>query len=109
MTKSGDTDGAPNKELFAGNSWEAKPPSASDINPAQPDELFDWSSWQAKLPALANHSQAKLNVLRTYIENYIQILCTGKPGQDRFRLTLVDGFAGGGIYEGQKFGSPFVL
>jgi three-Cys-motif partner protein len=61
------------------------------------------------LPKLAAHSQAKLDVLRSYIEDYIQILCTGNPGQDRFRLTLVDGFAGGGLYEGGKFGSPFVL
>src|SRR6266496_4968423 len=75
--------------------------------PASP--LFDWSSWQTKLPSLENHSQAKLDVLRTYVEDYIQILCTGNPGQDRFRLTLVDGFAGGGIYDGEKLGSPFVL
>ena len=109
MPKPGDTDGTPEKELFRGNSWEAKPPSATDAVPTQPEELFDWSSWQTKLPSLAKHSQAKLDVLRTYIEDYIQILCTGNPGQDRFRLTLVDGFAGGGIYEGGLFGSPFIL
>src|SRR5262249_51251201 len=71
--------------------------------------LFDWRSWRTKLPPLEDHSQAKLDVLRSYIEDYIQILCGGNPGQDRFRLTLVDGFSGGGIYEGGKLGSPFVL
>lgn len=73
------------------------------------NELFDWSNWRTKLPRLEQHSQAKLDVVRTYIEDYIRILCTGNPGQDRFRLTIVDGFAGGGIYEENKFGSPFVL
>lgn len=80
---------------------------------SEPDDgkkdLFDWSGWKTKLPPLESHSQAKLDVLRSYIEDYIQILCTGNPGQDRFRVTLVDGFAGGGVYEGDKFGSPFVL
>jgi three-Cys-motif partner protein len=108
MPESENTGGTPEKELFVGNSWKAKSPSASENTP-RPEELFDWSSWQTKLPPLANHSQAKLSVLRAYIEDYIQILCTGNPGQDRFRLTLVDGFAGGGIYEGGMFGSPFVL
>lgn len=71
--------------------------------------LFNWSSWRTKLPPLEEHSQAKLDVVRGYIEDYIQILCTGNPGQDRFRLTLVDGFSGGGVYDGEKLGSPFML
>ena len=85
----------------------SKPEAKQDL----PDEKqqFDWSSWRSKLPPLKAHSIAKLEVLRSYIEDYIVILCTGNPGQDRFRLTVVDGFAGGGIYEGQKVGSPFVL
>jgi three-Cys-motif partner protein len=109
MPKPGESDAEPRNELFTGNNWEPKPSSIIALASGQPDELFDWSSWRTKLPALAAHSQAKLDVLRSYIEDYIQILCTGNPGQDRFRLTLVDGFAGGGLYDGGKYGSPFVL
>jgi three-Cys-motif partner protein len=80
-------------------------PKATQDSP----QLFDWSDWKSTLPPLKEHSAAKLSVLRRYIEDYIQILCTGNPGQDRLRLTLVDGFAGGGVYDGGEAGSPFVL
>lgn len=86
-----------------------RPKRAGEIESADDEQLFDWSSWRSKLPPLKQHSVAKLDVLRSYIEDYITILCTGNPGQDRFRLALVDGFAGGGIYDGNLFGSPFVL
>lgn len=67
-------------------------PDSPSLKPTEEEkQLFDWSSWQTKLPPLKPHSVAKLNVLRSYIEDYICILCTGNPGQDRFRLTLVDG------------------
>jgi three-Cys-motif partner protein len=86
-----------------------RPKSDAKPDSSEEKQLFDWSSWETKLPPLKAHSVAKLEVLRSYIEDYIVILCTGNPGQDRFRLTLVDGFAGGGIYDGDKVGSPLVL
>lgn len=52
---------------------------------------------------------AKLNVLRDYVEDYIAILCRQSFGAEIFKITLVDGFSGGGIYDGGKLGSPFVL
>jgi three-Cys-motif partner protein len=79
----------------------------SELTPGP--HYFDWTDWRTTLPPLEDHSEAKLNVLRSYIEDYIQILCTGNPGQERFRLALVDGFAGGGMYRDEKIGSPFVL
>jgi three-Cys-motif partner protein len=72
--------------------------------------LFDWKSWGDGLyPELEPHSVAKLSVLQDYVIDYIRILCSKSFGQDHFRITLVDGFSGGGIYDGGKLGSPFVL
>ena len=72
-------------------------------------QLFDWSDWKNTLPPLEVHSQAKLDVLRNYIEQYIAILCRDTFGKTEFRLTLVDGFAGGGVYSDDRAGSPFIL
>lgn len=100
--------GGSGEELF-GELAVTRRPKRDELTTAEEEQLFDWSSWQTRLPPLKEHSVAKLDVLRNYIEDYIKILCTGSPGQDRFRLTVVDGFAGGGVYEGEKYGSPFVL
>jgi three-Cys-motif partner protein len=71
---------------------------------------FNWQGWKKEdLPRLEAHSAAKLNVLRDYVEEYIAILCARSFGVERFRLTVVDGFSGGGIYEGNEMGSPLVL
>ncbi len=43
------------------------------------------------------HSVAKHRVLQAYLSAYFQTLVSS-PNQDEFRLTLVDGFAGGGEY-----------
>jgi three-Cys-motif partner protein len=74
------------------------------------EKLFTWKSWgEGLLPELEPHSEAKLKVLQDYVIDYIKILCSQSFGQDRFRITLVDGFSGGGIYKDGKLGSPFVL
>jgi three-Cys-motif partner protein len=71
---------------------------------------FEWTDWQSgRFPDLERHSEAKLSVLRNYVTDYICILCSDSFGRDSFRITLVDGFAGGGAYHGGKFGSPFVF
>lgn len=62
---------------------------------------------------IQQHSIAKHEVLRAYLVAYIQTL-VASPAQEQLRLTLVDGFAGGGIYVHQTtratvFGSPFVF
>lgn len=73
-------------------------------------EAFDWKQWQHGLhPTLEPHSEAKLAVLQTYVEDYIQILCSDSFGRDAFRINIIDGFAGGGTYAQNKLGSPFVL
>jgi three-Cys-motif partner protein len=71
---------------------------------------FEWKEWNSgKLPELERHSEAKLNVLRNYVTDYICILCSDSYGRDAFKITMVDGFAGGGAYRDGKFGSPFVF
>lgn len=64
-------------------------------------------------PPLGRHSIAKHNVLRAYLEKYVAILA-GRPVQEQLRLTLVDGFAGGGVYRhpdsGERIpGSPLIM
>ena len=73
-------------------------------------KLFDWKNWKkGLLPPLEPHSEGKLQVLRDYVEDYICILCSDSFGRDIFRITIVDGFAGGGVYALDKKGSPHVL
>lgn len=59
------------------------------------------------------HSIAKHHVLQTYLAAYFQTLVSS-PHQDQFRLTLVDGFAGGGEYRDGATneilpGSPLIM
>jgi three-Cys-motif partner protein len=65
-----------------------------------------------QLATIKQHSIAKHQVLRTYLLEYFRTLVT--PAQDVLRLTLVDGFAGGGCYAHEStgavvLGSPFVF
>lgn len=62
---------------------------------------------------LQQHSVAKLEVLREYLIAYFKTLAAN-PRRDRISLTLVDGFAGGGVYrhvdtDERILGSPLVL
>ena len=49
-------------------------------------------------PLIEEHSKAKLAVLRSYLCAYFDRLNI-KPGQEQFKLNLVDGFAGGGGFQ----------
>lgn len=62
-------------------------------------------------PLIEEHSLVKLDVLRRYLRAYFDKLNQGFP-RDVFRLDLVDGFAGGGLYlrDGKMVsGSPLVM
>ena len=62
-------------------------------------------------PAIEEHSKAKLTVLRRYIRAYFDRLGTS-PARDEFRLDLVDGFAGGGIFrdgDSIEAGTPLIM
>lgn len=53
-------------------------------------------TWEHGPEAIAQHSIAKHRILQAYLAEYFQVLTAGR--RDEFMLTLVDGFAGGGLY-----------
>jgi three-Cys-motif partner protein len=62
---------------------------------------------------IEQHSLAKHEILKTYLINYIQTLVS-TPYQEELKLTLVDGFSGGGIYKHSTtneiiVGSPIIM
>ena len=65
-----------------------------------------------ELPVIEDHSRAKHQVLKAYLVNYLRILAQS-PQSRGVRVTLVDGFAGGGQYRtphGETVpGSPLIL
>jgi three-Cys-motif partner protein len=63
------------------------------------------------LPTLGEHSVAKHNIFEEYVRIYIDRV-TRTPSQEKLKLTIVDGFCGGGRYQlgGLEVdGSPFRL
>ena len=57
---------------------------------------------------LEDHSRRKHKILREYFFKYLTIRCQ-LPQQSRFRLAIVDGFAGGGRYSCGTPGSPIIF
>lgn len=73
---------------------------------------FEWPD-DGSGAILQQHSLAKLDVLREYLLAYFQTLAASH-GQEEIKLTLVDGFAGGGVFHhadthARILGSPFVF
>jgi len=54
---------------------------------------YDW----AQGAVLEEHSRRKHKILREYFRQYIIVRCQ-LPQQTKFRLAIIDGFAGGGRY-----------
>ena len=65
---------------------------------------YDW----VEGAKLQDHSKRKHKILREYIFDYLTVRCR-LPQQERFRLAIVDGFAGGGRYECGTAGSPLIF
>jgi three-Cys-motif partner protein len=57
---------------------------------------------------LQEHSRRKHKILREYFARYLEVRCQ-LPHQARFRLAVIDGFAGGGRYEDGSPGSPVIF
>jgi three-Cys-motif partner protein len=77
-----------------------------------PKVSYEWDI-NSPYPPIQQHSVIKHNILREYLIAYIRTLISS-PNQERFKLTLVDGFAGGGAYKhasngSEVLGSPFVM
>lgn len=65
---------------------------------------YDWFNGAEIKP----HSRVKLDILGEYLREYVNVRC-GLPQQERFRLSIVDGFCGGGLYSCGTLGSPLVI
>lgn len=64
-------------------------------------------------PVIQPHSIAKHEVLAAYLEKYVEVVAAN-PAIESLKLTLVDGFAGGGLYTRWDsgdihLGSPFIM
>jgi three-Cys-motif partner protein len=69
-------------------------------------------NWKNGPDVIQQHSLAKHRILQAYLAAYFKTLVSS-PNQDILRLTLVDGFAGGGMYVHNDTrelvkGSPFI-
>ncbi len=58
------------------------------------EKHYDWKNGPA---VIQQHSIAKHRILRSYLADYFKTLAS-IPGQEILKLTLVDGFSGGGRY-----------
>lgn len=65
---------------------------------------YDWQNG----PKLDSHTARKHKVIREYFAEYLRVRC-GLPQQEKFRLAVVDGFAGGGRYLDGSPGSPIIF
>jgi three-Cys-motif partner protein len=57
---------------------------------------------------LDDHSKRKHKILREYFREYLVTRCK-LPQQEKFRLAVVDGFAGAGVYDCGSYGSPLIF
>ena len=72
--------------------------------------LFEWRPDDPP-PIIEPHSKAKLEVLRRYLGAYFDRLNVN-PGREEFKLDLIDGFAGGGLFLDGKDdipGTPLIM
>ncbi|WP_374309740.1 three-Cys-motif partner protein TcmP [Dongia sp.] len=67
-------------------------------------KAYDWKGGAA----LDEHSKRKHKILREYFAQYLTVRCS-IPRQSQFRLAIVDGFCGGGIYKCGSKGSPVIF
>ena len=65
---------------------------------------YDWSNGAEIEP----HSRIKLDILGEYLREYVNVRC-GLPQQEAFRLSVIDGFCGGGVYSCGTLGSPLAI
>lgn len=75
-------------------------------------QKYTWDYAAGKLPSIDPHSKIKHKIIRDYIEEYISVIFSN-PQIPEVRLSIVDGFCGGGLYQeehgGEYYGSPLVI
>lgn len=57
---------------------------------------------------LEEHTRRKHKILREYFARYLTVRCA-RPQQTKFRLAIIEGFAGGGRYKCGTAGSPIIF
>lgn len=65
---------------------------------------YDWEGGAE----LEEHTQKKHAILGEYFREYLITRCSF-PQQEKFRLAIVDGFAGAGLYKCGSYGSPLIF
>lgn len=78
---------------------------------AKDDEKYTWD-WRAQIfPTIDPHSKVKHLIIQEYLQAYVQVLMRNALIPE-LRLSVVDGFCGGGQYNdvdgGAHFGSPVI-
>lgn len=68
------------------------------------EKRYEWTEGAI----LEEHSRRKHKILREYFRQYLTVRCQ-LPQQEKFRLAVVDGFAGGGRYSCGSAGSPVIF
>ena len=68
------------------------------------EQEFDWKNGAV----LKEHSKRKHKILKEYLAEYLRVRCQ-LPQMERFRLAIVDGFAGAGRYQCGASGSPVLM
>ncbi|MET0110441.1 MAG: three-Cys-motif partner protein TcmP [Candidatus Thiodiazotropha sp.] len=67
-------------------------------------KTYDWEHG-AKLE---DHTRKKHEILKRYFREYLLTRCK-MPQQEKFRIAIVDGFCGAGLYECGSLGSPLLF
>ena len=67
-----------------------------------------WCLTKNECPQLPDHSKAKHIILSEYIKKYLCILSQSHRIPS-YNINLIDGFAGGGLYQNNDLGSPLVM
>jgi three-Cys-motif partner protein len=57
---------------------------------------------------LDDHTKKKHSILSEYLRRYLITRCQ-LPQMDKFRVAIIDGFSGGGLYKCGGFGSPLIF
>lgn len=65
---------------------------------------YDWEGGAG----LEDHTKKKHAILRKYFRQYLITRCQ-LPQQEKFRLAIVDGFSGAGLYKCGSYGSPLIF
>ena len=65
---------------------------------------YDWPGGAE----LDEHTKKKHSILKRYLRQYLITRCQ-IPQQEKFRLTIVDGFCGAGLYKCGSYGSPLIF